>query len=61
MLEDREIRQYVHDLYVTFLGTNLKNSANVNPDDLVKHAFDHFKKEAMILDQAVEWYKNRPK
>lgn len=57
MLEDREFRQYFHDLYITFLGTNLKNSANVNPVDLVKHAEDHLKTEVAHMEQLLERYK----
>ena len=57
MLEEREIRQYFHDLYVTFLGSNLKNSSNINPDDLVNHAEDHVKKEIARMEKLTEWYK----
>jgi len=57
MLEEREIRQYFHDIYVTFLGSNLKNNSNQNPKDLVDHAEAHVKVEVERLEQLTEWYK----
>ena len=56
MLEEREIRQYFHDIYVTFLGSNLKNNSNVNPKDLVDHAEAHVRVEVERLEKLTEWY-----
>ena len=57
MLEEREIRQYFHDIYVTFLGSNLKNNSNVNPKDLVDHAEAHVKIEVERLEKLTLWYR----
>jgi hypothetical protein len=58
-MEDRELRQYFHDIFITFLGTNLKNQSNVNPDDLIEHAEIQIKKEIQGLERLMEWYKLR--
>ena len=61
ILEERELRQYFHDIYITFLGTNLKNSACVNPDELLQHAENHFTKEIAKLEALTKRFKENDK
>jgi hypothetical protein len=42
-MDDRELRQYFEDLYVTFLGSYLKSGHTQNPDDILHHTELHWK------------------
>lgn len=42
-MEDRELRQYFEDLYITFLGSAMKNGHALNPDAILKDTETHWK------------------
>jgi len=42
-LDNHERRQYFEDLYITFLGSALKNGHGMNPDTLLKDTETHWK------------------
>ena len=42
-MDEREMRQYFEDLYITFLGSAMKNGHSLNADDILKSTETHFK------------------
>jgi hypothetical protein len=42
-MDERELRQYFEDLYITFLGSAMKNGHALNPDAILKDTETHFK------------------
>jgi hypothetical protein len=40
--QDRELRQYFEDLYITFLGSAMKNGHALNPDAILKDTETHY-------------------
>jgi hypothetical protein len=42
IMDGREKRQYFEDLYVMFLGSNIKNGHSQNPSDIIKVTELHF-------------------
>jgi hypothetical protein len=41
--KEHELRQYFEDLYITFLGSAMKNGHALNPDAILKDTETHFK------------------
>ena len=48
-ISERESRQYFEDLYVTFLGSSLKNGHSQNPADILKVTELHFKALSKVM------------
>jgi hypothetical protein len=42
-MEEKELRQYFEDLYITFLGSAQKNGHALNPDAILKDTETHWR------------------
>jgi hypothetical protein len=42
-MDERALHQYYEDLYITFLGSYLKNGHALNPGDIIKVTDTHYK------------------
>jgi hypothetical protein len=56
MMEDRELRQYFEDIYITFLGSHIKNGATRNPDDILVATMHQWRALVKAMEKEVERY-----